>query len=137
RTMPDSPIEDFPRQVIQSMKEENLKIRNRLCDFCGESVAILYCRADSAKLCLACDREVHSTNELFTKHTRSQLCDACESPPASVFCSTERSGLCQNCDCELHNSFKNSSPVHDRRAVEGLKRPSASQLTTLVAFENF
>ncbi|KAK6141324.1 hypothetical protein DH2020_024922 [Rehmannia glutinosa] len=66
----------------------------RLCDFCNESKAILYCRADSAKLCLNCDREVHSTNQLF-KNTpdpfsairairRLLRSSAALSPPCSV-----------------------------------------------------
>ncbi|GAB4829689.1 hypothetical protein Ancab_019343 [Ancistrocladus abbreviatus] len=128
--MPDSRIEDFP--------SHDTKPQNRLCDFCGESVALLYCRADSAKLCLACDREVHFTNQLFTKHTRSQLCDACDSSPASIYCSTERSVLCQNCDYELHDSLKISNPIHDRRPLEGFTGcPSVCQLTTFVGLENF
>ncbi|CAL1401353.1 unnamed protein product [Linum trigynum] len=38
----------------------------RLCDYCNQATVVLYCRADSAMLCLACDREVHFTNQLFS-----------------------------------------------------------------------
>ncbi|KAL0419980.1 UNVERIFIED_CONTAM: Zinc finger protein CONSTANS-LIKE 13 [Sesamum radiatum] len=89
----------------------------RLCDFCNESKALLYCRADSARLCFNCDREVHSTNPLFKKHNRSLLCDSCNSSPSSIFCCTESAVLCQNCDWENHNNFKS---IHDRRPIEGL-----------------
>ncbi|GMH31013.1 hypothetical protein Nepgr_032856 [Nepenthes gracilis] len=135
--MPDSAIKNSPPPNPKSQEDQNLKkTQNRLCDFCGESVALLFCRADSAKLCFACDLEVHSTNPLFTKHTRWQLCDSCDSSPASIFCFTHRSVLCQNCDFELHSSLTNS-PVHDRRALEGFNGcPSVSQLSIFLGFED-
>lgn len=108
----------------------------RLCDYCGTSVALLFCRADSAKLCFACDREVHSTNQLFSKHTRSLLCNACDSSPASIFCESERSIFCQNYDWERH-SFSSSSSVHNRRPIEGFNGcPSVSELLTVFGFED-
>lgn len=117
---------------------QNPNTQKRLCDFCTESVALLYCRADSAKLCLSCDREVHSTNQLFTKHTRFQLCDACDSSPASIFCLTEHCVLCQNCDYELHSSLPESSLNHDRRPLEGFTGcPSVFELSAAVGFECF
>ncbi|KAI7756670.1 hypothetical protein M8C21_009652 [Ambrosia artemisiifolia] len=106
---------------------------HRLCDNCNNSTAILYCRADTAKLCLSCDRHIHSTNPLFTKHTRSLLCDTCHSSPASIFCSTHALVHCQNCDWETHNNNNNPSLVHDRRPLEGFNGcPSVSDL--LVVF---
>ncbi|VVA14110.1 PREDICTED: zinc finger [Prunus dulcis] len=109
--------------------------QKRLCDYCGSSMALLYCRADSAKLCFLCDREVHSANQLFSKHTRSLLCDACDGFPASIFCTTESSVLCQNCDWESHNL--SSSSVHDRRPLEGFSGcPCLNELLTVVGFEN-
>lgn len=111
-------------------------VNPRLCDFCGESKALLYCRADSAKLCLACDREVHSTNQLFTKHTRWLLCDACDSTPATIFCRTESSVFCQNCDWESHNNQSLQS-VHDRRPLESFTGcPSVNELLGILGFEN-
>ncbi|KAJ0454960.1 putative transcription factor Hap2/NF-YA family [Helianthus annuus] len=41
-----------------------------LCDFCNHRSAVLYCKADSAKLCLFCDAAVHSANALSLKHFR-------------------------------------------------------------------
>ncbi|CAO2839649.1 unnamed protein product [Amaranthus hypochondriacus] len=121
--MPDSPL--------------NSTTQKRLCDFCSESVALVYCKADSAKLCLSCDREVHSTNQLFTKHTRFQLCDVCDSSAASILCLTEHSVLCQNCDYE-HHSLPGISSNHDRRPLEGFTGcPSVLDLSAAVGFEDF
>lgn len=115
-------------------EEQKQQQKQRLCDFCGESIALLYCRADSAKLCFNCDRQVHSTNQLFTKHTRSLLCDSCDSSPSSIFCSTHSSVLCQNCDWESHSL--SLSPVHDRRPIEGFNGcPSVTELLANFGFD--
>ncbi|KAK7337399.1 hypothetical protein VNO77_17970 [Canavalia gladiata] len=107
----------------------------RACDYCGHSTALLYCRADSAKLCFSCDREVHSTNQLFSKHTRTLLCDACDHSPATILCSTETSVLCQNCDWEKHNPSLSS--LHERRPLEGFTGcPSVTELLTIVGFRD-
>ncbi|KAK1437249.1 hypothetical protein QVD17_03038 [Tagetes erecta] len=118
-------------------------INHRRCDFCDESTAILYCKADNAKLCLSCDRKVHSTNPLFTKHTRSLLCDGCDSSPATIFCSTDAVVHCQNCDWETHNK-SNSDPgtdsgskTHDRRPIEGFTGcPNVTDLLSILGFED-
>lgn len=109
--------------------------KNRMCDFCGEeSKAILYCRADAAKLCLNCDYQVHTTNQLFTKHTRSLLCDSCNSSPCSIFCSTHDLVLCQNCDWEKHGSV---SLLHDRRPLDGFVGcPSVTELLATFGIED-
>ncbi|KAI4349609.1 hypothetical protein L6164_010175 [Bauhinia variegata] len=109
--------------------------KQRACDYCGDSTALLYCRADSAKLCFSCDREVHSTNQLFSKHTRTLLCDACDASPATILCSTENTVICQNCDWETHNLALSS--VHERRPLEGFTGcPSVTELLTIVGFED-
>ncbi|KZV45582.1 zinc finger protein CONSTANS-LIKE 13-like [Dorcoceras hygrometricum] len=106
----------------------------RLCDFCNESKALLYCRADSAKLCLNCDREVHSTNQLFSKHSRCLLCDSCDSSPASIFCCSESVVLCQNCDWETHKEVRS---IHDRRLLEGFNGcPTVSELLNFLGFDD-
>ncbi|KAK7284713.1 hypothetical protein RJT34_19465 [Clitoria ternatea] len=107
----------------------------RHCDYCGHSIALLYCRADSAKLCFSCDREVHSTNQLFSKHTRTLLCDACDNSPATILCSTETSVLCQNCDWEKHNPSLSS--LHERRPLEGFNGcPSVTELLSILGFRD-
>ncbi|KAL0421616.1 UNVERIFIED_CONTAM: Zinc finger protein CONSTANS-LIKE 14 [Sesamum latifolium] len=96
------------------------------CDFCGERPAILYCRADSAKLCLSCDQHVHSANALAKKHLRSQICDNCAAEPASIRCATDGLVLCQECDWDAHGSCAVSA-AHDRsqlRDFRGAHRPS-------------
>ncbi|KAF7818242.1 zinc finger protein CONSTANS-LIKE 13 [Senna tora] len=108
---------------------------HRPCDYCGDATALLYCRADSAKLCFSCDREVHSTNQLFSKHTRALLCDACHDSPATILCSSETSVLCQNCDWERHNLSLSS--VHDRRPLEGFTGcPPVTEMLTILGFED-
>ncbi|CAA0832694.1 Zinc finger protein CONSTANS-LIKE 14 [Striga hermonthica] len=88
------------------------------CDFCGQRAAILYCRADTAKLCLSCDQHVHSANALSRKHLRSQICDNCAAGPASVRCATDGLVLCQECDWDAHGSCAVSA-AHDRCPLEG------------------
>lgn len=96
------------------------------CDFCGERPAILYCRADSAKLCLSCDQHVHSANALSKKHLRSQICDNCAAEPATIRCATDGLVLCQECDWDAHCVV---SAAHDRSPVDGFSgSPSAFDL---------
>ncbi|KAM7468798.1 hypothetical protein LguiB_016360 [Lonicera macranthoides] len=98
------------------------------CDFCNEEIAVLYCRADSAKLCLFCDQHVHSANALSRKHLRSQICDNCGSEPVSVRCSTDNLVLCQDCDWDSHASCPSS---HHRQQVDGFSGcPSALDLAS-------
>lgn len=124
------PTDSLPENP--AMKSRNQQ--KRLCDYCNNTTALLYCRADSAKLCFSCDREVHSANQLFTKHSRSQLCDVCDNSPASIFCETEQSVLCQNCDWETHNL--SVSLVHDRRPIEGFTGcPTVTELVAIVGLE--
>ncbi|XP_050371870.1 zinc finger protein CONSTANS-LIKE 14-like [Argentina anserina] len=86
------------------------------CDFCSERTAVLYCKADSAKLCLFCDQHVHGANSLSKKHVRSQICENCASEPVAVRCSTDNLALCHDCDFDAHASC---SAAHHRTPVEG------------------
>ncbi|XP_010250574.1 PREDICTED: zinc finger protein CONSTANS-LIKE 14-like isoform X2 [Nelumbo nucifera] len=105
-----------------------------LCDFCNEEIAVIYCRADSAKLCLFCDQHVHSANALSRKHLRSQICDNCSSQPVSVRCSTDHLVLCQDCDWDAHGSCSLSA-THERCPVEGFSGcPSALELSSIWGF---
>ncbi|CAJ1969111.1 unnamed protein product [Sphenostylis stenocarpa] len=106
--------------------------KQRRCDYCGEFIALLYCRADSAKLCLFCDRKVHFPNQLFSKHSRTQLCDGCGDSPASVLCFAENSVLCHYCDCQIHNNHL-LSQEHQRRPLEGFSGcPSVTQMLMIL-----
>ncbi|XP_021723026.1 zinc finger protein CONSTANS-LIKE 15-like [Chenopodium quinoa] len=107
---------------------------NKLCDFCNQQAAVLYCRADSAKLCLLCDQHVHSANTLSKKHVRNLLCDGCGSQPATVKCFTHNNlCFCQDCDWDLHQSTAN----HDRSAATDAFSgcPTASDLSSFLGFD--
>ncbi|KAL9424284.1 hypothetical protein AB3S75_036216 [Citrus x aurantiifolia] len=105
------------------------------CDFCSEQIAVLYCRADSAKLCLFCDHHVHSANLLSKKHIRSQICDNCRSEPVTFRCATDNLVLCQECDWDAHGSCSVSA-AHDRVPIEGFSGcPSALELASMWNFD--
>ncbi|KAK7355747.1 hypothetical protein VNO80_15008 [Phaseolus coccineus] len=106
--------------------------RQRTCDYCGDFKALLYCRADSAKLCFFCDRKIHFPNQLFSKHSRTHLCDGCGDSPASVLCYSENSVFCHNCDCQNHNN-RMLSQEHQRRPLEGFSGcPSVTQMLMIL-----
>ncbi|KAJ1269363.1 hypothetical protein BS78_07G206200 [Paspalum vaginatum] len=65
------------------------------CDYCGDAAAALHCRADAARLCVACDRHVHAANALSRKHVRAPLCAACAARPAAARAGAEF--LCADC----------------------------------------
>lgn len=69
-----------------------------LCEFCGVARAIVYCKSDSARLCLHCDGCVHSANSLSRRHPRSFLCDKCNAQPAITRCLDDKIFLCRSCD---------------------------------------
>lgn len=102
------------------------------CDFCDSKTAVLYCRADSAKLCLLCDQLVHSANALSLKHLRSQICDYCQNDAASNRCSTASLMLCNDCVWNAHNNSSASS-LHDHTPIEGFSGcPSIIELASLL-----
>ena len=105
------------------------------CDFCSDQVAVLYCRADSAKLCLLCDQHVHSANLLSRKQLRSQICDNCGAEPVSVRCSTDNLFLCHDCDWDAHANCSVSAS-HHRSHLGGFSGcPSALDLAALWGFD--
>ncbi|XP_062195673.1 zinc finger protein CONSTANS-LIKE 15-like [Phragmites australis] len=75
------------------------------CDYCGEAAAALHCRADAARLCVACDRHVHAANALSRKHVRAPLCAGCAARPAAARVASaapgagagEQTFLCADC----------------------------------------
>ncbi|KAH9329333.1 hypothetical protein KI387_001441 [Taxus chinensis] len=116
------------------MDEQKVYSPPPLCDFCGEVTALLYCRADSAKLCLSCDQRVHSANSLAKKHVRSQLCDKCGEEAVTIRCATDNAVLCQECDWEIHGN--NHRHDHHRHSLEGFDGcPSAQDLATRWCFD--
>ncbi|CAH9089348.1 unnamed protein product [Cuscuta epithymum] len=81
-----------------------------LCDACESAAAILFCAADEAALCRACDEKVHMCNKLASRHVRVGLadpnkvsrCDICENAPAFFYCEIDGSSLCLQCDMVVH-----------------------------------
>ncbi|OEL28943.1 hypothetical protein BAE44_0010040 [Dichanthelium oligosanthes] len=106
------------------------------CDFCTGLPAVVYCRADSARLCLPCDRHVHGANTVSTRHARAPLCAACRAAAAAF----RRGGagycgfLCANCDFEEERHRDGDPrPLHDRGTVEGYAGcPSIAELAAIL-----
>ncbi|KAK1304122.1 putative salt tolerance-like protein [Acorus calamus] len=81
-----------------------------ICDACESAPAALFCAADEAALCLACDEKVHMCNKLASRHVRVGLakpgeaphCDICENAPAFFYCEIDGSSLCLQCDMIVH-----------------------------------
>ncbi|KAF5745412.1 B-box zinc finger protein 19 [Tripterygium wilfordii] len=90
-----------------------------LCDVCENAAAILFCAADEAALCRACDEKVHMCNKLASRHVRVGLaepsevprCDICENAPAFFYCEIDGSSLCLQCDMIVHVGGKRT---HER-----------------------
>ena len=67
----------FPKYLIR-FNYEGSDITDgkiQLCEMCEEKQAVLYCSADDAKLCEACDAEMHSANKVVARHKRVPLKD--------------------------------------------------------------
>ncbi|KAK4274510.1 hypothetical protein QN277_017718 [Acacia crassicarpa] len=77
---------------------------SKLCDSCKSATANLFCRADSAFLCLGCDSKVHAANKLASRHARVWVCEVCEQAPAHVTCKADAAALCITCDRDIHSA---------------------------------
>ncbi|OVA02102.1 zinc finger protein [Macleaya cordata] len=74
------------------------------CDSCKSASALLFCRADSAFLCISCDSNIHTANKLASRHERVWMCEVCEQAPASVTCKADAASLCVTCDRDIHSA---------------------------------
>jgi hypothetical protein len=63
------------------------------CDVCAAEAATVFCCADEATLCDACDRRVHCANKLAGKHRRFSLLHG--EPSTSP--SAQKHPLCEMC----------------------------------------
>ncbi|XP_071696124.1 B-box zinc finger protein 20-like [Rutidosis leptorrhynchoides] len=107
------------------------------CDVCKENEASMYCSADEAALCDACDHQVHHANKLAGKHPRfslhhpspreSPLCDICREKKAFLFCQQDRAILCKDCDVAIHKVNQHTQ-THNRFLLTGVKLSSTSTL---------
>lgn len=59
--------------LISFLPFSEMKIQ---CDVCSGDEASVFCCADEAALCDACDRRVHHANKLASKHRRFSLSSA-------------------------------------------------------------
>ncbi|MED6179695.1 hypothetical protein PIB30_003019 [Stylosanthes scabra] len=112
------------------------------CDVCDKDEASLFCPADEAALCHACDRTIHHANKLATKHTRFALhhpssssskdtprCDICQDRRAYLFCKEDRAILCRECDLPIHKANQHTQN-HSRFLLTGVKLSATSFDTT-------
>lgn len=97
----------------------------KLCDSCKSATATLFCRPDSAFLCVPCDSKVHAANKLASRHARVWMCEVCEQAPASVTCKADAAALCATCDRDIHSA----NPLarrHERFPVVPFYEPAAT-----------
>ncbi|KAJ0802184.1 putative transcription factor C2C2-CO-like family [Helianthus annuus] len=86
------------------MRKETWTMATKLCDSCKTTSASLFCRADSAYLCIPCDGKVHAANKLASRHERVWMCEVCEQAPATVTCKADAAALCVTCDRDIHSA---------------------------------
>ncbi|KAG1364502.1 B-box zinc finger protein 32 [Cocos nucifera] len=92
----------------------------RACELCKRGAAV-YCEADAAFLCWACDARVHSANFLVARHLRRIACAECHalddarvlfgagSPPIR--------SLCRSCHRATGPSFSDAASSSDSSCV--------------------
>ncbi|XP_045805656.1 B-box zinc finger protein 21-like [Trifolium pratense] len=101
------------------------------CDVCNKHQASLFCTADEAALCSACDHRVHHANKLASKHHRFSLndlnspnhlplCDICHERKGFVFCQEDRAIVCKDCDLKTHAANEHTKK-HNRFLLSGIK----------------
>ncbi|WOG84024.1 hypothetical protein DCAR_0103204 [Daucus carota subsp. sativus] len=79
-------------------------VGSKSCESCKTSAATLFCKADSAFLCVVCDGKIHAANKLASRHPRVWMCEVCENSPASVTCKADAAALCVACDRDIHSA---------------------------------
>ncbi|XP_006652591.1 B-box zinc finger protein 20-like [Oryza brachyantha] len=107
------------------------------CDVCAAEAASVFCCADEAALCDACDRRVHSANKVAGKHRRFSLlqpssscaqkpplCDICQEKRGFLFCKEDRAILCRECDVAVHTTSE-LTRRHGRFLLTGVRLSSA------------
>ncbi|KAK6158691.1 hypothetical protein DH2020_006005 [Rehmannia glutinosa] len=86
------------------MGGETWSLTAKLCDSCKTTSATVFCRADSAFLCVTCDAKIHAANKLASRHGRVWVCEVCEQAPAAVTCKADAAALCATCDRDIHSA---------------------------------
>ncbi|XP_075482776.1 putative zinc finger protein At1g68190 isoform X3 [Primulina tabacum] len=104
----------------------------KVCEFCKSLRPIVYCKADSAHLCLSCDAKVHSANALSYRHPRTLVCESCRNRAARVRCVDHQMFMCHSCDSGSHRV----SSRHRKRVIRSyVGCPSAKDLAVLWGFD--
>ncbi|KAA8529099.1 hypothetical protein F0562_034102 [Nyssa sinensis] len=104
----------------------------KICEFCMALRPAVYCKADAAHLCLACDAKVHSANALSNRHPRTLVCESCKYGPAYVRCSDHQMFMCRGCNSSLHKD----SSQHQKQLISSyMGCPSAKDFATLWGFD--
>ncbi|XP_074333179.1 zinc finger protein CONSTANS-LIKE 3-like [Apium graveolens] len=98
-----------PQPFIHKLKYHTQKllvmgVGSKSCESCKTSPATLFCKADSAFLCVVCDGKIHAANKLASRHPRVWMCEVCENSPASVTCKADAAALCVACDRDIHSA---------------------------------
>ncbi|OAY50641.1 hypothetical protein MANES_05G152700v8 [Manihot esculenta] len=104
------------------------------CDVCSKDEASVFCTADEAALCDACDHRVHHANKLASKHQRFSLLHPssknfplCDEKRAFLFCQQDRAILCRDCDVPIHKANEHTQK-HSRFLLTGVKLSATSAL---------
>lgn len=97
----------------------NWSITPKPCDSCKSAASALFCRADSAFLCLTCDSKIHCANKLASRHERVWMCEVCEQAEAVITCKADAAALCVTCDSDIHSANPLASR-HERVPIEPL-----------------
>nr|UOF76501.1 CONSTANS-like protein [Olimarabidopsis pumila] len=101
----------------------------RSCDACKSVTAAVFCRVDSAFLCISCDTRIHS----FTRHERVFVCEVCEQAPAAVTCKADAAALCVTCDSDIHSANPLASR-HERVPVESFFDSAVAKISASSTF---
>eukprot|EP00232_Nephroselmis_pyriformis_P029662 CAMPEP_0182857594 /NCGR_PEP_ID=MMETSP0034_2-20130328/3135_1 /TAXON_ID=156128 /ORGANISM="Nephroselmis pyriformis, Strain CCMP717" /LENGTH=398 /DNA_ID=CAMNT_0024988841 /DNA_START=420 /DNA_END=1616 /DNA_ORIENTATION=- len=89
------------------------------CQCCQASPAVLFCPSHQARLCIACDIDVHPSTT-HANHERSWLCDTCYSAPSMVHLPAQSAVVCAACDSTIQNA--GDALVQERMPVAGFSR---------------
>lgn len=112
------------------------------CGYCKSAAAVLFCRAHSGFMCMACDAKLHNAAAEIAapmmKHERVWMCEVCEQAPASVTCKADAAVLCCTCDRDIHSANPLARrhdrvpvvPFYDTVASMVIMKPTDADATT-------
>eukprot|EP00835_Amoeboradix_gromovi_P006969 NODE_967_length_2698_cov_0.651404.p1 type:complete len:502 gc:universal NODE_967_length_2698_cov_0.651404:2216-711(-) len=108
-----------------------------VCENCEKKPAVFFCSADNAKLCVECDKQLH-TGKIAQKHSRSQIGKGadvfgpCQHHPDKLvefFCSTCRIPVCVYCKM-VGNHSSGESELHQLVGMNEAYQVIYSEITT-------